>query len=201
MAYTTAPHWVIRHSKNNLYSIAYDNGDIEQLFPSEVLKCVVSPPLQINKLNSDALKSQRGVIHFLRKTKQVRSKHLRGTVNFMKLDTLKQRALQSVKSLKFARARSLRRNVKHKLQRLNKAMRKAILGSNYRERNVRFSDKITTSMPFGSAHPINNDEPSLLDCPQPDSDSNVTELWSTRYAILPMIMLTSSWILTFVTFP
>ena len=163
-------------SKNNLYSIAYDDGDIEQLFPSEVLKCVVSPPSQINKLNKDALKSQRGVINFLRETKQVRSKHIRGTVNFIKLDTLKQRAVQSVKSLKSARSRSLRRNVKHTLQRLNKAMRKAILGSNYRERNVRFSEKIT-SMPFGSAHPTNNDEPSLLDCPhEPDSDSNVTEL-------------------------
>ena len=45
------------NAKDNLYTIKYDDNDTEQLWPSELTRCIVTPPMKL-AYNNDAQMSQ-----------------------------------------------------------------------------------------------------------------------------------------------
>ena len=162
------------NTKDNLYTIKYDDNDTEQLWPSELTRCLVTPPMKLAH-NNDAQMSQTNTICFLREVKKARAPRTHDTINFISLDTMRERAIQSIKNLPSARARQRKRNVTRATHQLNKRLRKIIHKT--KDKRVSFSKTIHTFMPFRSAHHIKREHVNMShDTTIPDNNVNITEL-------------------------
>ena len=160
--------------KDNLYTIKYGDNDIEQLWPSEITRCIITPPIT-SALNTDALLSKSNTCNFLREVRRSRSAQ-QGTVNFMNLDSLRKRAVQSIQTRPSSRARQRKRHVNHATHKLNKRVRK-LVHPNRPEKRVSFSKLLHTFMPFRSAHSVKSTyHNDTLDESPTDNDANITEL-------------------------
>ena len=140
--------------KDNLFTITYDDGDSEQLWPSELFNCELTPP-SINRLSitQPASVVQNDAINFLQFISEQRNPnpwHKHGIINFLTSNTIKHRAQQSIKALKSCRKRTITRALSLKARKMNKIIESVLLKRP--KRRVQFKTPLCTIMPFRSAH-------------------------------------------------